>query len=782
MMKKWKTYFMLFLLAAAVTQAELVDDFDGYSLGLVNDVTTKWEAGADNGTSPSTATIAVDPADSANKVIQLTEGGNTAQQWVRAALSPTAAIEQGKTATLFLRFRATEQIDSSFGLTDVDSPSTNWGDFRLQFVVHNAVQIRDGSSVRDLVYAATGAAVPWNTDWYYLWLVITNDPAAPVIKVYINQSGVDATEADRCVRADLPTQDTFGFRAAAAGALDRFFWRAQNNPNTRMVQLDDINITQGVDLRVPPMLRPYGPSVAEGTPVGKDIPTTLMWNAGADPAGVYAVNPAIVDQYIFLSSGKLTDPNLVYKGATGSDPGLTDPSSQFSFTGALDSTYYWAVVEALEGYEQVFSEGDSIDLVDPNNIIGPTWSYEAAKSLPMLTAQPADVRVFAADPSAVFTVQFTSAVNPVTVTWYKDDAVLTDGVGNVSIVTDPFTSSTLTIAAPTVDDEGKYYCKLSVQEGDADDIQSVTRLLVINKLLARYDFETNLDDTSGNSAPSGILKTVSLDDPNEVLAAVVASPVYTDGIQGQAISLDGAQFIDFGVEGYPKAGPLNTLGDVRGGGYEKQGFGRGMDAGSILCWVKPASDGCIYANANIADGTHFAVTVNGTTGARIIVRGENWDGGWQNLGEASGAYLMDEFNLQDGQWHMLAATWIDSTARIYVNGEEVANNTQGYTEVYKPWDLANILGASRQGQPNRHLLNPNDFVTGAVDSLRIYNYPLTAAEIADEYELLTGRKICVNRSFAGSEFNFDNTAASYCIVDLADFAKFAAAWLQNGLD
>lgn len=768
------------LLTALIVQAQLVDDFDGYELGNINDVTANWTGSEDDGGGPALCTIAVDPTDSANKVIQFTEGGGVGQMWVRGILTPTAAIDVDETSTFYFRAKVASAIDSSFGLTDFDTAAANWGDFRLQFVFHNAMQMRESGGVTNLAYASTGTAVPWNTDWYHIWLVVTNSTTAPVVKVYINQTGADASEADRCVNLANLLQDTFDFRVPAAGALDRVFWRAQNNATDRMVQIDDINIAPGIDLSIPSSLRPYGPEVIQGTPVGANIPTTLKWNAGGDPAGVYAVNPDIVDEYIFM--GTDLDPNLVYVGATGIDPGTEDSASEYSLNRSLDTTYYWAVVEALNGYAQNFAVGDSIDLVDPNNIVGPTWSYASTKSAAVITAQPADARVFTTDPQAAFTVTFTSTVNPVTATWFKNGVPLTGSETDITIQTDPHAFSTLTIASPEVSDEGKYDCVLSVQEGTEDDLQTATRMLIIKKELARFEFEQNLTDTSGNGAPAGIMKTVSLADPNEMLATVVPSPSYVpDGIDGYAVSLNGTQFIDLGLEGYPKAGPLDTIGDARGGGFEKQGFGRGMDEGSILCWVRLASDGVVFSNANNADGTHFALTTNGTTNARIIVRGENWDGGWQNLGEANGAYQMDEFSVQDSRWHLFAATWNDSTARIYINGEQVAINSQGFTEVYRPWDLSNIIGASRQGQPNRHLLNPNDFITGAVDKLRVYNYVISADDIAAEYKTLSGRTPCADQNFIGSQYNFDDTLSSYCKIDLADFAVFARHWLESGL-
>lgn len=770
-------FLTMFLLTAIGVQAGLVDDFENYETGPVDAVTSIWFSN----TTDNDCIIGVDPADTSNQVISTNQIGE--QTGTYCVLSSDQQIDTGTTKTLFVRFRtSTTGTDQSIGMTDLDTPATggsDWGGFRPQIaVVNGAIGARQSSGVTWLAYkntSTTQIAVNAN-EWYNLWIVINH--AAGTYSLYLNQGSIKATEADRLVVVNTAAEN-FTYRVATTNPLDRIYWRAQNSADGEIIYLDDINISAGADLSFPVNQRPYSPSVEQEAASGTSIPTTLKWKAGADPAGVYEVNPDIVDQYVFRSGGAATDPNLYYIGATGADPGLTDPNSQYAFTGQVDSIYYWKVVEAIDGYEQVFISGDSINLVDPNNIIGPTWSYESTKSAPQITQQPSDARVFTTDPSAAFNVQFTTAVNPVTASWYKDDMELADGVGDVSIDTDPYAYSTLTIATPTLADEGKYYCILSVQPGTDDDIQSATRLLVIKKTLAQFDFEQNLDDTSGNGAPSGIVKTVSPADPNEMLATVVASPSYVDGIQGQAISLDGTQFIDLGTEGYPKAGSLDTLGDARGPGYEKQGFGRGMEQGSILCWVKPASIGAVYVNANGNDNTHFGLTSATANQARMIVRGSNWDNSYQEIGTAAAGLNMTDFSLQDGRWHMFAATWNDSGVRVFINGEQVAVNSAGVPEIYTAWERSNLVGASRSASPGRWILN--SLYTGAIDSLRVYNYIVPNDEIAGEYETVSGDTPCADHSFAGSLYNFDNTAPSYCKVDLADFALIARNWLASGL-
>ena len=73
-----------------------------------------------------------------------------------------------------------------------------------------------------------------------------------------------------------------------------------------------------------------------------------------------------------------------------------------------------------------------------------------------------------------------------------------------------------------------------------------------------------------------------------------------------------------------------------------------------------------------------------------------------------------------------------------------------------------------------------DLFDGSIDSLRVYNYVISADEIATEYETLSGNTPCANHDFTNSELNFDNTSSSYCKVDLGDFAELAEKWLMDG--
>ena len=179
------------------------------------------------------------------------------------------------------------------------------------------------------------------------------------------------------------------------------------------------------------------------------VDVTLNWSAAADPLGIDAVNPEIVDQYVFLSGDDVaSDPNLYFIGSTG-DPGTTDPSSSLVVQDLLnDTTYNWAVVEALDGHAQSLGLNDTLDAVDPNNIIGPTWSFETLAASPVLVTHPGESRLDAGG-TATFTVEFTSATAP-TVVWYRQGI---DGDPNIALVD----GGDISIIGPTFDEPNALY-------------------------------------------------------------------------------------------------------------------------------------------------------------------------------------------------------------------------------------------------------------------------------------------------------------------------------------
>jgi hypothetical protein len=522
---------------------------------------------------------------------------------------------------------------------------------------------------------------------------------------------------------------------------------------------------------------PTNPSVVQTQDGTNNVDVLLQWNAATDPTGEItglAVDPDITDQYIFF--GTANDPNLYYKGAAG-DPGNT-PASSFDLQDSVqnDLTYHWVVVEALSGYEQsLTADVSTLNNVDPNNTVGPIWTFDSLVSIPIITQQPANARAYGTDPSVVLTCEFTS-VDAATVLWYKsgtptslstggDIVINTTDDGNGSYV------STLEILTPAFTDEGGYYCTI---DNGTPLLTSDTASLIIKQLLAQYNFDGTLAPAVGSAsdAPTGQGKSLDgLAEPNSLSASNVALTFVegVDGVAGHAVQIDTNQYVDFGVEGYPKAYAALS-----------NGYGGGLDEGTIVFWVKPTVDMYQIILGNFNDtvtGTGFLAALQADQDFDLLVRG----GGTYLASHVAGRPDRPEYDLIDGNWHMMAACWGPNTSALYVDGQPVASNTDATPASYDTWQRGTLLGASRS--TNRDFLS-DLFAGGAVDNLRIYNYRLDAETndvFAQEYLDATGVAPCLDSNFIGNEFNYDNTGSSYCTVNLADFAVFASAWLESGL-
>lgn len=724
-------------------QAALVDNFESYLPGVITQVTGgNWMpvfggAGTDPGADSEVRQIAVDPTNPNNRVIYL-ETNNTGQYGMYGVIPAEKAIQDNTIGTLFLQFYVTTTaLDQSFGLTSIDEPTSNgFANFNCQVaLVRGNLLVRNGGS------SQTVGTFQANT-WYYVWLVVNN--STNTYSVYVKTTPSAATAEDR-VATD------FAFRTTGTdGDLDRFYTIANYGSNitagTRL-HFDNIVISPGEDLSVYVSERAYNPDPPHGaTNVPLDV--VLSWNTGMDPENPEQVNPDITKHYLYL---RHTDPNFIGMTpivipAVGATASYTPPMNFLE----PDRTYYWRVDESINDSSPT----------DPNTIQGTLWSFSTIPSAPIILTEPAEVRVDGANPTpppAVFTVTFRSFLSPAAAAWKK----YVDGVNDIPLaaggkysMTLTDTVATLSIQNPGLDDQGLYYCVLTNATGSTS---SQTAALIVNRLLARYDFEGNFDDSVG--ANHGVGKDYT--DPNNPLAGPTFDT--TDPIDGTYAVFNGlGQYVDLGAAAYPKAGLAN-----------------GMAEGTILCWVKPTQAGAVLLNYNDGGTTGFGFSLNTAPNARLNIRGEGFQQEYQEIGTAEGRPGMTGFNLYDGRWHLVGATWKEGEfIRIYVDGERVASVTAGTPDQYLDWQRGVLVGASRT-LADRTVLT--SFFGGALDELRVYNFPVSDTVIADEYVDKTGLKPCVVPSFTGNAYNFVNTIDSYCRVDLADLAVFIQNWLACGL-
>jgi hypothetical protein len=193
--------------------------------------------------------------------------------------------------------------------------------------------------------------------------------------------------------------------------------------------------------------------------------------------------------------------------------------------------------------------------------------------------------------------------------------------------------------------------------------------------ISLYAFEGNANNSFGSSA-SG--------------AAVFGTPVYTEGKVGQAINLNG-------TDNYVKLPSTHTL-----AGYNEI---------TLATWVNWRGGGNwqrIFDFGNNTNQFMFLSPKSGSGTLRFAIK----NGG--------GEQIVQTASLPLNQWVHVTVTLGANTAKLYVNGELKATNTN---MTIKPSDFkpgVNYMGKSQFNDP---LFN------GMIDEFRVYNYAMSADEI-----------------------------------------------------
>ena len=398
--------------------------------------------------------------------------------------------------------------------------------------------------------------------------------------------------------------------------------------------MDEIRITDGA-LEPQHFLMgssPYNSSVElTADTVNGDVDVTLSWLAARDPNtdSGYTVDPNIVDQYIFIGS----DSTLYYIGNLG-DP-MDTPEYSIDLDLDYDTEYEWVVVEAMPGYEATLTENVStLDEVDPNNLIGPVWSFASLFSVPTVITDPVGSTA-AVGGSATYSVTVDSLSAP-SYAWYlsEDDATDTPA-DDTPVGTD---SNTVTLSGLSIGDQGFVYCVVSNESASTD--TSATAFLEIEQLIASYSFENDLVDFEHDYDGTKINS-----DPNLSLTFVA-------GKTGQAVSFNGT---DEAVE-IPRS-IQNSM--------------------TIAFWVNTTMTGNTgsgwYDGSGLVDGevAGFNADDFGTT-----LHGNVFCFGVGDLsGDGATAYSTTAVN--DDLWHWCVATRDAVTGQlaVYVDGEQEATVT-----------------------------------------------------------------------------------------------------------
>jgi hypothetical protein len=483
----------------------------------------------------------------------------------------------------------------------------------------------------------------------------------------------------------------------------------------------------------------WHPTPAEGTPNygvspdGVKVNADLSWNAGIDPDNPEQANPLIKTHYLYKSAdqNKSNDPNLYYVTAI---PAVGN-TGQTTLTGLnYDGLYLWRVDEGVDN-----GTGVAYPAGDPNNIAGKVWSFGTLLSVPVITQHPANV-VTPAGTTAEFTVVVNS-ISPPQYEWFKSDDKANNTFADDQSVSALSFDNKLTLTGVQVDDEGYYYCKVINEGGSASARYSNIATLTIARLMAHWTLDQadyvggQYLDKSGNGRHA---------DPN-------GAPSFVPGQLGQGVDILRAS----GEQPYPATNSWASAGTWNPS--EVSGHL------SVSFWMKWAG-------------------LNGTWQGFITKRSRSaWDNAnvlWQissdnglpHLWFQSPRSLISVNNgLVAGQWQYIVATFDGTTAKIYVNGQQRASGTFQFGDAV---DGMICLGG------NSFELGGQEFMNGTLDEVKFFNYALTEMQVAQMYVAdAPGKTACIQSLKPSTQYDVNND----CIVDIADFAIWAATWLECGL-
>jgi len=405
------------------------------------------------------------------------------------------------------------------------------------------------------------------------------------------------------------------------------------------------------------------------------------------------------------------DPNLVNVTPVEIAVG----TNSYNPTLVRDATYYWRVDESVNNS----SPGEAA------MIIGPSWDFQTVLSYPIIDTEPEDL-AFAPGDDAVYVVE---ATNPFTgdpcglsYQWFKvPDTTLSDGADY-----DGVTTNSLTVFDAQAIDEGEYFCRVTVLS-NSHSRDSQAAMLTIERLLAHWTMDKSdytggqyVDIVGGHNATSG-----------------GPDITYVTGMDGTA---NGAVVAD--PNSWAKTdiwSPSERTGQI-----------------SISLWANWAGDDSepqrpIAKRLLGWDTTAWHIDVE-TYGTPEVHFYSYADGSGPH-----GSLLADE------QWQHVCVTFENNTAIMYINGKQT--ESAGFTL----GPLAGTPVVLCAGKADGSFP-----FNGALDDFRIYNYSLSAEEVAELWYSVTGEAVCINPPDA---FDYDED----CDVDLADFAIFAGHWLESGL-
>ncbi len=577
----------------------------------------------------------------------------------------------------------------------------------LKVVSPNGLWVGDGSNcIRGIFEQAGGEVVIEGGD-------VVMGPSSTAVGSYYRMDGGTLTARDLYLHANADPSVKFIFNAGEitlqgdrSGLVNEPWFVAAAGTVVQYDAVNDVTTISRIPYAHEPI--PTHEQINVGTPVsGDQVEVTLSWLTGldTDPNGTPGLpNAAITKHRLYMSNGTAADPNLYLIDEIDAGNPVVAEVSYGPLTLLMDRTYTWRVDEVVE----------------PNVITGPVWSFSTPKAVPaILQISPADA-LYAPGATAQVTAAYASDASEVTaVTWYRNDTAVNPSVdGNISVAFSD-SESTLTIASLSEAYEGSYYCIVTNLGGDSE--PSDTAVVEMKKLAAWYAFENDVTDSAADND-----------------GTLIGDPNFVTGRIGQAISLNGTSE----AVSIPRS------------------IGKSF---TIELWVKTTATGGTggwWEGRGLVDGEMpGSVDDFGT-----VVRGSKFGFGVGN----PDVTISSTSDINDNQWHYCVATRDGLTGEmiVYVDGERQASANGPTGPKLSP-------PALRIGS----LQTDINYLAGQIDEVKLYNYPLDELTIAANYTGITGESVCIQSQRPDGRFDLNGD----CVVDLADFVDFIQGWLECGL-
>lgn len=471
----------------------------------------------------------------------------------------------------------------------------------------------------------------------------------------------------------------------------------------------------------------WGPDNLTGEIINP-IPSNGAQNVPLTQTLGWTVNDPSV-AFIDLYFGTENDPNL------STNPAYRklsmEPATTISYAPALNynTNYYWKV----DAYEPNTVPGAT----DYIMTAGPVWKFTTIGQAPAVSAVSPVRSVVDAGQAAVLSV---TGTNVDAYQWYQAGDVnpLLESSKYSGTATD-----TLTIQDVQLADEGQYYCRVT-NTVYPDPVDSAAGLVMTRRLIIHYPLDTITTVEGSEVTPDIVggydMTLVSGDGGTDLptLAAGVAE------LGGTGLLFNNSDRNDPNVWGQ-----YATAGDV-----DMEAMGNGLTISFWIQWIANNGD---YQGIINRQGTWNASDMTW----RIDKAMSTGDVSFGRLNSPQGTTVLDQ-----GQWNHITVTYDGSSVvKTYKDGELV-NAVTGFT-YGTGFDSGFKLGCNNDAGAG--------LLYGILDDVRIYNYARTTEQIANDYLAVKGGWICNNEGAADLTYDFNDD----CRIDLADFAMFAADWLNS---